>query len=463
MKAWLLMATDRLRGSYWFLPAVMAAGAMALAAAMIYADSRIGSAWMDGVPWLYAARPDGARQLLSAIGGSMITVAGTVFSVTIAAVVYASGQYGPRLLSNFMADRGNQVTLGTFIATFLYSMLVLRTIRSPGESGGAADAFVPQLALLVGVVLVLCSIGVLIFFIHHVPMRIHINNVIERIGEHLLGSIGARFPSVIGADAAERQEGAVTLPATAIETEWTGVTARRTGYVQFIDPDALMRLAVERDLLIRLHCQPGDFTHAGRVLASVWPARRCAESDATAIRECVTLGSRRSALQDMRFLIEELVEIAARALSPGVNDPFTARTCIDWLGAALGDIAQRVLPSSDRLDTHGTLRVIAHPVEFDGFLRLSFGALAQYAAQDRIIATHILTTLGEIALAATTPDRIAAIRGEAVRFVDLACRSLEGANREAVEARGAELVRAIDTPHGLERLRERPGWLGGSA
>jgi uncharacterized membrane protein len=137
MRAWFLTLTDRLRESYWFVPTIMALLAILLAAGMIAIDSYQGSAWMDGLPWLYAARPSGARSLLSSIGGSMIGVAGTTFSITIAAVVYASGQYGPRLLSNFMSDRGNQVTLGTFIATFLYSLVVLPTIRSPGETGPA--------------------------------------------------------------------------------------------------------------------------------------------------------------------------------------------------------------------------------------------------------------------------------------------------------------------------------------
>ena len=168
---------------------------------------------MDRLPWLYAARPDGARSLLSSIGGSMIGVAGTTFSVTIAAVVYASGQYGPRLLSNFMSDRGNQVTLGTFIATFVYSLVVLRTIRSPGEAAQASAAFVPQLALLVGVVLVLCSIAVLIFFIHHVPSRIHINSVIERIGDRLIEEIDNRFPVFVGEPLDERADDARIPPA----------------------------------------------------------------------------------------------------------------------------------------------------------------------------------------------------------------------------------------------------------
>lgn len=147
MRAQLLRLADYLRESYWFVPMLMAFAAILLAGGMIAFDSYEGAGWMDGFAWLQASRPDGARQVLSSIGGLMITVAGTVFSVMIAAVAYASGQYGPRLLGNFMSDRGNQMTLGTFIATFLYCLLVLRTIRSPEESEGAG--FVPNMALLV--------------------------------------------------------------------------------------------------------------------------------------------------------------------------------------------------------------------------------------------------------------------------------------------------------------------------
>lgn len=285
MKAYLLRVADQLHESYWFLPTIMALGALLLALAMIYIDSHFGSEWMDGLPWLYAARPDGARSLLSSIGGSMIGVAGTTFSVTIAAVVYASGQYGPRLLSNFMSDRGNQVTLGTFIATFLYSMIVLRTIRSPGESGADVGAFVPQLAVLVAVILVLCSIAVLIFFIHHVPMRIHINSVIEQVGERLIAEIDNRFPLFVGKPLEETQDDPRIPPAfqpnapvEAYERQAV-VRSKDTGYIQLIDEDGLIRTAAKHDLVIRIQYQSGDFVHDGSVLADLRHRLPCGHAD----------------------------------------------------------------------------------------------------------------------------------------------------------------------------------------
>ncbi|WP_333836898.1 DUF2254 domain-containing protein [Novosphingobium sp.] len=469
MKAHLLRLSNDLRESYWFVPTIMAVLALLLALGTVYIDGHFGSAWMDGLPWLASARPDGARSLLSSIGGSMIGVAGTTFSVTIAAVVYASGQYGPRLLSNFMSDRGNQVTLGTFIATFVYSLVVLRTIRSAGESGAAAAAFVPQLALLVALILVLCSIAVLIYFIHHVPMNIHINTVIERIGGRLIEEIDQRFPVFIGKPLTEtaddaRIPSAFREDATPADYERrTPVRARHNGYIQLIDENTLLDAARDHDLVIRLQYQSGDFTHKGSVLLEAWPAERCDEDAASALQGAFATGARRTALQDLRFLIDELVEIAARALSPGVNDPFTANSCLDWLGAAMADLSRRDLPSRLRADDDGVLRVIAHPVTFAGFIDRAFGALAQYASADMIAGKRFLDALGDVALSCDDPGRIATLTRQAGNFHALAANALDGACRDAVLARADQLLKALAEPDYKRRLRDSAAWLGGTA
>lgn len=468
MKGALLRVADALRESYWFLPTVMAIGAMLLAGGMIYLDTLQGSGWMDGLPWLYAARPDGARQVLSVIGASMITVAGTVFSVTIAAVVYASGQYGPRLLSNFMKDRGNQVTLGTFIATFVYCLLVLRTIRSPGEQGGGLG-FVPNLALLVGAAMALCSIGVLIFFIHHVPSKLHINTVIEDVGNEFLREIDNRFPLFIGEPRHvddDRRDIPRTFRADADADEAarrTQIPALATGYIQLIDDEALLAHAHEHNLVLRLQYQPGDFVHVGRTLIEAWPPERCNEAVSGAISRAFSVGAHRTALQDLRFLIDELVEIAARALSPGVNDPFTAVTCLDWLGAGLSELAGRDLPSHLRLDADGALRVIAHPSTFAHYLDRSFGALAQYCAADMVASLRFIRALGEVSFNCDDPTRLRGLLDQAARLQTLAEASLTGFNLTSVQDRVADLRRALVEPDFKRRLRDSTAWLGGTA
>lgn len=468
MTAGLRRLTDYLGSSYWFVPTVMALVAILLAGGMVALDTMVGSSWMDGYVWLYASRPDGARQVLSSVGGSMITVAGTVFSVTIAAVVYASGQYGPRLLTNFMRDRGNQVTLGTFIATFLYCLLVLRTIHSAEESGGYG--FVPNLALLVGVLLALCSIAVLIYFIHHVPSTIHINSVIEDVGDRLLRGIEDRFPRFLGSAPADHAVTTTDVPTTFRDNADTAagedrciIEAKDTGYIQFLDDELVMKVAAEHNLVLRLQYQPGDFVHVGRALIEAHPKDRCDDDSADALRNAISIGSRRSALQDLRFLIDELVEIAARALSPGVNDPFTAVTCLDWLGAALSDLAGRALPSHLRVDDSGALRVIAHPVTFGSVMDRSFGALAQYVASDMVAALRYLNALGEVALDCDDGDRLATIRTYADRLEDLAKEALKGFNLVRVRTRAAELRAALNQPDYKRRLRDGTAWLAGTA
>lgn len=203
--------------------------------------------------------------------------------------------------------------------------------------------------------------------------------------------------------------------------------------------------------------------HRGSVLLEVWPSEALNDDAQTALRTAFGIGSRRTGLQDLRFLIDELVEIAARALSPGVNDPFTANSCLDWLGAALSDLARRDLPSRLRADDDGQLRVIAHPLTFGGFIDRAFGALAQYASADMIAGKRFLAALGDVALSCDATARIAVLVDQTRQFRDLADGALKGANRNAVLERADELLRALAQPDYKRRLRDSQAWLGGTA
>lgn len=440
-----------LRASYWFVPSFMAVLAILLGALMIWVDARVGSSWIQGVSWYQQIRPDGAREVLSTIAGSMVTVAGVVFSITIVALSYASSQYGPRVLTNFMSDRGNTITLGTFIATFLYSLMVLRTIR-----GGEED-FVPQYAVIVAMLLAVCSIGVLIYFIHHVLQSIHINHVVAHIGKQLVEDAKARFPGFIGTGAQTNGEDGARLVGTQV-----AIPSLATGYIQSIDGDGLMKLAKAAAVVIRLRYRPGDFVVQGRGLADVAPAEHWSDERTNALQESFTLGVKRTPENDLMFLISELVEIAARALSPGVNDPMTAVTCLDWLGAGGTEFATRELPQAVRTDSDGHPRLIACPDDFAYFLDRSFGQLAQYVAGDTIASLHLLRVLGEVAAACRQPDQIDLIRAEAFRFAELAAMKLEGANARSVARRATDLQQLLSRGAGNIDLAQAD-WLGGSA
>ena len=464
MRLNIVKAAEAVRTSYWFIPSVMAFFAIVLGAVMVWLDAGPGAGWLDGVGWYQSVKAEGAHQVLSTIAGSMITVAGVTFSITIVAISYASSQYGPRVLTNFMSDRGNKVTLGTFIATFLYCLVVLRTIR-----GGDEGAFVPQMAVMVGLLLALFSIVVLIYFIHHVPQTIHVNNVIALIGRQLIADVGRRFPAFIGeeADRESKQDEALHAAAGGRlghggESGVSRIEGRTTGYVQAIDDSALMAAAEEADIVLRLRYRPGDYLLAGRTLLEAWPAERIGPDVADALRGAYSTGSRRTTFGDLGFLINELVEIATRALSSGVNDPTTARTCLDWLGAGATEVARRRLPDAHRVDREGKLRVIAPPDDFDGYIRRAFGELRQYLAGDANAAVHALRTMGEVAAACATRGQIEAISGEARRLGESASRALTGPERERVQARVEALCGLLS--QGPERIGEgQADWLGGSA
>ncbi|MCE7026770.1 DUF2254 domain-containing protein [Jiella avicenniae] len=463
MRALILQYYERISASYWFIPSVMAIVAAILAFVLIELDGLVPNDALGSSPFLYATQPDGARAILSAIGGSMIGVAGTVFSVTMAAVVFASGSFGPRLLTNFMNDRGNQVTLGVFVATFVYSMLVLRSVRDGGDESVFGQMFVPNLAIFGAIILAIFSIGVLIYFIHHVPSNIHISNVIAGVGQGLLKRIDQEFPAEPNRSAEEddnvrwqvppcfrgegdrkagkrvaweRQEGSGDDGAR----PFGEIASDRTGYLQIIDRGSLIEAAKAADVVVRLTCSPGVFVHHGRTLFQVWPAERCGEDIRDRLLSSIAAGNSRSPRQDINFLFDELVEIAGRALSPGVNDPYTAITCLDWLKAAMAAIAARPPGDPYIVDADGRLRAIIEAGDFTSFIEIGFGHLRQYAASDMIAGQHFLTCLGELMPACRTEDQRRAVHLQASRFLDMSREALSGASLATVEAAAARVL-----------------------
>ena len=392
MKALLLKHWDRIRSSFWFVPGAMACMAATLAAAAVKLD-KVGEEWLQHLGWSYSGGAEGASLLLGTVAGSMIAIAGTVFSMTLVALSLASSQLGPRLLRNFMRDTANQVVLGTFVATFVYCLLVLRTIRRVDEV-----AFVPHLSVNIGVLLAIVSIGVLIYFIHHVSVSIQANEVVARVGRELEHGIDRLFPGRLGKPGSEvsKTPSDAELPAS-FAREARAVGAFEDGYLQLIDADALVTLASEEDLLLRLERQPGHYLVKGRTLVMVWPGDRVTEALVEKINGAFLLGNQRTAAQDVEFSFQQLVEIALRALSPGINDPFTAIACVDHLGSALCRLARRDTPSAFRFDREGRLRLVAPGSSFVGIVDLAFNQIRQNARSNPAVAIRMLDAITQIA------------------------------------------------------------------
>jgi uncharacterized membrane protein len=428
-----------LNSNYWFYPALFSIIAAVLAFVMVWLDRNGFADFLNNLPWLIPARPTGASNLLTVIAGSMIGVASTVFSITIAAVAYASGTYGPRLLTNFMQDKGNQFSLATFIGTFVYALVVLRTVRTEDEvAASAADAastalpgFVPQLSLLVAMGLMGLSIAVLVFFLNHIPASIRINTVLEGIGRRLIEDIGKIYP--------DPNKGRQLKQATTGQP----VLAVESGYIQMIDFEGMAARAKAAETRIALGVRTGDFVHPGMMLAQVCD-NEVSDDLADCVRSEFTFGATRTPEQDPQFLIDELVEIALRALSPGTNDPFTAITSMHWLGTAtayLGtrDLRKYVFDSEDE----DAPRVIPLPDDFEHYLARGFGNVRTAAATSPAAALVMLDTLRNAAAPINDETRKASLKREGLRLIEQVREHLSGPDLQEVEARYVLFAEAL--------------------
>jgi uncharacterized membrane protein len=442
----------------------MALAAIALAIAAVALDGYLGSAWINDITWLFDNLPAGARAVLSTIAGSMITVAGVTFSMTIAALSFATGQIGPRLVSNFMRDRGNQVTLGTFIATFLYCLMVLRTVRSADETSDGPDAigaFVPHVAILIALLLAAASVAVLIYFIHHISDSINISSIVSNIGRELNRSLETMFPDRLGDEADETRLATDAMPF--ITSEIAPVESPHDGYVVLVDLEALMSTAVHHDLVLRLEFRPGDFVTRGNRLLWAWPAHKVTEEVAERLVAAYAFGSRRTREQNLLFLVDELAEIIARALSPGVNDPYTAMTALDWMKSVLANLGRRHIPDPVRLDDTGQIRVIVSPVSYARFAGAIFDPIRPYVSADRNAALHALKILADLAAELRPGARRDVIMQQAAALHQAALEQLPLIrDREEIDRRYNSLAEVVADPKALWRCRDDQGWLGGS-
>jgi uncharacterized membrane protein len=428
MRTRLLALWDALRTSYWFLPSLMAVAALALAWTTVQVDERW-SAATDRVG-IFAATPSGARSMLSGVAAAMITIAGLTFSITIVAITVASQQYGSRVLRNFMRDMTNQFALGTFIAVFLYCLIVLGAIRSEEQ-----HTFVPDLSVTLGVALAVGGLGMLIYYIHHLSMSLDAARLIEMLGRDVDSSLDALFPEQLGI---EEPSAPVAVP----HGDGIRVAAASSGYVQAVDEDSLLELASRRDLVIRLERRPGDRVVEGHPIATVWGA-----VDAALVRdinEVLVLGSQRTPLQDLEFTIEQLVDIAVRALSPGINDPFTAILCVDRLTICLVRLARRRIPRPERFDTTGALRVIARSWTFAGALDAAFDQIRQHGDTSTAVTARLLESLAIIAASTRRrADAAAVLRQSTVIERDYGTRRHDAVDRQDVHERAARVREAV--------------------
>ncbi len=397
MKTWLIHLWDSLRTNFWFVPTLMVVGAIGLSFLTIRLDREtVFYNWIATLGWTFTRGPEGSRAVLSTIASSMITICSITFSITIVALQLASSQFGPRLLRNFMRDQGNQIVLGTFIATFTYCVLILRTVN--GTNGPEAEPYVPHFSVTFAVVMGLASLGVVIYFIHHVATSIQADQVIASVSHDLIEAVDWLYPRNLGhtADIPKDECKPWKGDPLKFERESCSIKSPRSDYLQAIDNEGLVSLASEHDLILSLEHRPGQFIVKNTVIVRAYPASKVTDDLVGSIQDLFYFGPQRTMVQDAEFAIDQLVEIAVRALSPGINDPFTAMTCIDRLGAGLCHLASKEIPSAYRSDDQGNLRVIADQETVTGMVDAALNQIRQVSRTNAAVTIRLLETIAII-------------------------------------------------------------------
>jgi uncharacterized membrane protein len=390
---------DRLKVSFWFAPAVMSLVAILLSWVMFWVDVRIPNETLENSRLVLSGTPGDMRTLLVGIATTVLATAGVVFSLLTLPLSTVAAQYGSRLLRVFLGDRTTQVVLGMFVATFVYCLAAATSI--PPET---VQPDGPQITATVGLLLMMATFGSLILLVQHISTMLQAPNVAARAGVDLLEVVRAEIPEdVISGD--DGRDGSETRPDTyLVEADAFPVRVGEIGYIQYIDPETVMTLARENDLVIQLLCKPGCFVRAGRRVALVWPADRVDERLEAQLLHAFQVGNSRTPTQDIAYAVNQLVEMAVRAMSPAINDPFTAMTCLDYIGDGLALFIQQGEKGSHYYDEQGRLRLVLEPVIFEDLLNGAFDMLRHCSCDNASVLLHMLEVIDGIGLEAKSTE-----------------------------------------------------------
>jgi uncharacterized membrane protein len=424
---------DYLAGALWVLPTLSVVVFLLAGAVLSRIEVGEGSALAS---LAFQGTAEDARSLLIVVSSTMITVTGLVFALTIVALQIASGQYSPRLLRNFMRDRGTQLVLSIFVGAFAYSTAGLYTV---GVQGAGQEAFVPRLAVSGSLALALASVGVLIYFIHHLAHSIQIDSIMSQVEREAVSVIDQVYP-----DRPRYREPEERCPEPPMEA--VGLPSARSGYVQAVDPDPLVRVAARHDLVFVLAKQVGDHVVAGTTIAWVW--RRAAGQPppgADWLRRVVAggvqIGFERTMVQDVGFGIRRLVDIANKALSPAINDPYTGVQAVHHLSVLLCRLASLRLGDWTVHDDQGQLRVAVPRPKFPDYLRLGTAQIRRFGAGEPALTRALIVLLRDVGVSSATEDRRHACASHIHLVLDDARRAT--AQAADVEAIAAEAVAAL--------------------
>ncbi len=383
----LFLSLRELGRQFWFIPALMTLSAVLMASLGVTLEERFGVPPQLQV--VYGGGEAGARNVLTTVASSAIGLAGTVFSITVAALSFAAGNMGPRLLDNFTRDRGNQVTLGMFIATFAFSLTTLRVVRGVGEI-----PFVPHYNVTGALLLAVACIAALVYFIAHVTQSINVTHVVNLLRDDLVLALKPLTAS-------DTSVPETTPPPPAFWTQAEVLRAKEGGYLQLVDVTALMRLAEQHDVALKLLIRPGEYVFPNNVVVLGVP--RIPDG----VLKALVLGSYRTTDQDVEYAVRQLAEVAARALSPGVNDPVTAIDVLDRFGDALCRLDGVHWATGATLDAEARLRLVRPVTDFAGLTDSMFNMIRQYGKGSPAVMVRLLEVLTAAASCLRAPESLA--------------------------------------------------------
>ena len=429
---------SNLRSNFWFMPTLIVLVSIALAVALIQADSTKSDRWLNQWPRLFGASTEGARGMMSTIAGSMMTVVGVSFSMILVVLALASSQYTSRILRNFMRSRATQIVLGIFAGIFTYCLIVLRTIRSGNEG-----TFVPNLAVFFGFVLALVGVGALMFFIHHIASSIQASSIIASIAKETNATINLLFPEKLGQSPDEEDD--EQTPRLLANLKWCVIQSKESGYIQNVNNAGLLRVARDWKTVVRMERGIGEFVVQNTPLVSLAMEEQPDQETIAALQAAFSISRFRTVEEDPAFGIRQIVDVGLKALSPGINDTTTAVTCVDYLTAILALIAPRRIPSSRRYE-EGELLVIAKGPSFESLLSESFDQIRNNASGNVAIILRMLDSFQTLGGLKANPHRRRALSEQVQLIAELAERTVKSIyDHDRINTRLAQVNEILET------------------
>lgn len=419
-----------LGSTFWFVPTLMLLSSMLLAGGTLYLDFSTGIK----LPFLNLHSAEAGREILSVISSAMISVTGTVFSATLVVLTLASSQFGSQLVKNFMYVRINQVVLGSYIATFLFGLIILTTVRSSEDS-----SFIPTISIGTAILLAVINVILLIFFIHNLASSIQVNQITAQIYESTLSNLQQLYPEKIGKEPKEEEATDLTRELEKFSFQ-TDLPAPESGYLQFVDDKGLIDLMKENDAVLELSRRPGDYMIESRTIGTIHSKKETEEEFVEKMQGYLVAGNIRTTTQDVEYSVHQIVQVAAKALSPGVNDPFTAMTCIDYLTGILSYLIRVKFPAAQRFDQEQNLRLVVKKFDFEGIFNAAFHKIRQYAVGNTTVIIHLMDAMAALHDMTTDEGYQKIIQSQAQMILESGKRTIEEKNDLGDLTRRAEGV-----------------------